>query len=507
MLKEQLHNQLGTLEKEFVNFRQKDIGEGIVLDRLESREKKMREYLWPWIDFSRDNGSVYPSQGLLRTEYDDLEASRTVMLPPGELIDILRHRTFFLMMFNHPYRMHFLREVNRKAFQAPQRVPCLAIDVARARGEALSIGDIGSEIVPPEKGRMHRTELYAQGPFVKLGRQARSIFVGSASPDVWNSSFAISTMAASHCLAGIPRNGVLSDIQRQADVASETFDRLDDTAELVLAGRPDAQEILAYWEANVMGVLEGSAEKALVRATKLYNVGVRTFRVYSPEPGAETSETVSRLKQEFGRDIEVFTGQIVNVSKAKSAEEAGADGIFVGIGGGGRCITGVRSGSVIDWPKLIWDLRGEIGIPIVVEGGASDHVAVTMLLGASGIGVSRIVSGGTIESPGGALYYIDSKGKMYKPYGGEASARTKALDGKLLPFGIPAFVEGETTKAEMSFIAHAKPTLTYNLHLLSENAILALVFRGRVDIAGLQAIDPSPLRKTTQAGEYQQKTH
>ena len=138
----------------------------------------------------------------------------------------------------------------------------------------------------------------------------------------------------------------------------------------------------------------------------------------------------------------------------------------------------VRSGSAIDWPELVWKLRGEINIPIIVEGGASDHVATTLLLGASGISVSRVVAGGTIESPGGLLYCSDDSGKLFKPYGGEASARTKYLDGKLLPFTIPSFVEGETTKAELSYIKNVHPTLTYNLHVLIEDAILAMVFRG-----------------------------
>ena len=132
---------------------------------------------------------------------------------------------------------------------------------------------------------------------------------------------------------------------------------------------------------------------------------------------------------------------------------------------------------------------------------------MTLLLGASAISVSRMVAGGTIESPGGALYCVGGNGKLFKPYGGEASARTKYLDGKVLPFDIPSFVEGETTKAEISYVKFVYPTLTYNLHLLFEDAILALVFRGVEDIASLQGIDPSPLRRLTASGEFQRQTH
>ncbi len=450
--------------------------------------------LSPWWKLSHEDGSVYPSQGLLLTPYDGFGPVKTQMLSQELVIQTLRLRMFFLKMFNHPYRIKNLKQVSKSKFKAPKKIKSsISFDLA------LSIGDIGARVVGSQRDRISRSERYAQGPFVKLGRQARTFFVGSASPDVWNSSLAISTMAASHCLAGVPRNGVLVDIKRQADLAAEVFDQLEELS--------DQKELLAVWKKNVMGVVEASPDRVMARAEALYKKGVRCFRVYSPEPGTGPVKTVLKLRKEFGSEIEIFAGQVVDVKQAKQVEAAGADGIFVGIGGGGRCITGVRSGSVIDWPELVWKLRGQIKIPVVVEGGASDHVAVALLLGASGIGVSRIVSGGTIESPGGLLYCSDENGNLFKPYGGEASARTKFLDGKLLPFGIPSFVEGETTKAKISFVRHALPTLTYNLHQLIEDSILSLVFRGVENIVDLQAISPSPLRQMTGSGEFQMNTH
>jgi len=274
-----------------------------------------------------------------------------------------------------------------------------------------------------------------------------------------------------------------------------------------LKGRTDRQKIAKYWNRNVMGTLEASKEKALKRAEALYKKGVRVFRVYSPEPATGPIDTLKALRKRFKDEIEIFVSFIVDINQAKQAEEEGADAIFVGIGGGGRCITGVRTGNVIDWPELVYKLRGEINIPIIVEGGASDHIAVTLLLGASGISVSRIVSGGTIESPGGILFYSDQNGKLFKPYGGEASPRTKFLDGKLLPFEIPSFVEGETGRAYLNYGQHKYPTLTYNLHLLNEDAILTLVFRGVKDIHSLHNVDPSLIRRITPQGEFQRSTH
>jgi len=498
---------LDKLAKDYEDLMDPILGKKRIKNLLEDKEKNHHEYLKKWYSLSKEAKFVYPSQGLLQTPFDYLDIKSISLLPQEQLIETLRMRRFFLELFNHPLRMEHLKGVNSKKFVAPPKVNSKAVEYAKETGSALSIGDIGSTIEGSGKERMSRKERYASGPFVKLGKQARSIFVSSASPDVWNSAAAIATMAASHCLAGVPRNGLTSSLERQTDLAKEVMVWLDDIADEILDGRKDRKEVLAMWKANVCGTLETNAKKVMTRAQALFDVGVRSFRIYSPEPGTGVLETVKVLRKEFGDTIEIWAGQVVDVQQAKDLESAGADGIFVGIGGGGRCITGVRSGLAIDWPELVFDLRGEINIPIIAEGGASDHIAVSLLLGASGISVSRIVSGGTIESPGGILYCVDSNARMFKPYGGEASARTKYLDGKLLPFDIPSFVEGEVTKAEMNYIKHVRPTLTYNLHSLIEDSILALVFRGASNLEELQALNPSPLRLISSSGDFQRNTH
>jgi hypothetical protein len=300
----------------------------------------------------------------------------------------------------------------------------------------------------------------------------------------------------------IPRNAGFVDIQRQADLATAALDWLRN--EPILEGRPDRELLLDLWASNIVGTVEASPEKALLRAEALYARGIRKFRPYSPEPGPGPEQTTKALRKAFGNEVELFVGQIVDADQALRVEQAGADALYVGIGGGGRCKTGPRSGTVIDWPELLWSLRGLTSLPIIVEGGASEHVAETLLAGASGIGVSRMAAGGTIESPGGGKFYADSRGKLFKPYGGEASARTKVLEGKMLAFGIPMFPEGETSPA---FVTQHYPTITLNLYYLCEAAVLALVFRGVSDIYTLQCLDPSPLRIKTAAGAQIQKPH
>lgn len=477
-----------------------------ITEKLNTLEQNST-YLKEWYDFSRENGDVYPDQGLLTTPHDYLNFQSKQMLPQEKVLETLKIRFFLLEMSNHPYRIHFLKEAQKQEFVAPSKVKGKSIEFAESTGLSISVGDLGANIVGAEQERQSRTQRYAEGPFVKLGKSARILFTGSDSPDVWNSSSAISTMAASFGLALLPRNGIMTDIERQASLAKETFKKLDNLKNTLLDKRSDAKEVHNFWKKNVGAVLEPTQDKALSRAERLYKEGIRMFRIYSPEPGTEIITTTKAIRKHFGSEIEIFAGQVVDVVQAKKVEEAGADGIFVGIGGGGRCITGIRSGSAIDWPMLVWNLRGEINIPVIVEGGASDHVAVSLLLGATAISTSRVVAGGTIESPGGILYFSDQSGRLFKPYGGEASARTKYLEGKILPFNITPFIEGETTRADLSYIKDAPPTLAYNLHLLNEEAILSMVFRNVGSITQLQNINPSPLKRITSFDLFQRGTH
>ncbi|MBX3086500.1 MAG: IMP dehydrogenase [Anaerolineae bacterium] len=476
--------------------------EAYINAKLEPFERDVDEYLRPWRREAMEH--PYPSQGLLRTQYDDLDYAGQVQFPEERLVEILRVRSYLLDIFNHPDRIAALKQETAAKRGKLPAIESDAIAYMQKQGVSVSIGDLGAVVSYPQAGedRISRKKRLREGPFVKIGRSAHSPFVGSAMPDVFGSVPAIATMAASQSLVCIPRNSRFVDIERQADLATSAIEWLRN--EPILQGRPDADELLALWTSNLIGTVEASPDKALRRAEALYKRGIRKFRPYSPEPGPGPEQTTAALRKAFGEEIELFVGQIVDVPQAIRVEEAGADALYVGIGGGGRCKTGPRSGTVIDWPELVFGLRGKTSLPVIVEGGASEYVAETLLAGASGIGVSRMAAGGTIESPGGAKFYSDSHGKLFKPYGGEASSRTKVLEGKMLAFGIPMFPEGETTPA---FVQKQQPTVALNLHQLCEAAVLALVFRGVSDINALQSLDPSPLRIKTTAGNQIQRPH
>jgi hypothetical protein len=467
---------------------------------------------------STDPHVSYPSQGLLKTPHDGRQFAEyrvvNFLEKHPEFVNqiVVPGMIYFLDLANHPERINELNKTPE--FQAPRNQFNLRMFLAPFMHEAISINEVGLAVEKADhnKPRASRTEYYRRGPFVQLGKYPRMMLVGSANPEVWGSAPAIAHMAESHCLAGIPRDGLFTSIQRQADLAKKTIEWLHHSPVLMGKSETERQELIELWQRNLMGVLETNPEKALVRAKALYEVGIRTFRVYSPEPGSDALASLKKLREwersEGLEPIEIFVGQIVNVDQAKQIEKAGADGLYVGIGGGGRCITGERSGLVIDWPQLLWNMRGEVGIPIIVEGGASSNIGPTLTLGASGIGVTRVVAGGMPESPGGWLYLGNGKGDLYKPYGGEASSRVKSMGGREGPLGIVPYPEGETTKALMYWGERGEiPTLLANLYYLNGNALLAMVMMNEPNVTAYRKRAGKAIRIAKAVEIAQRGTH
>lgn len=491
--------------KEFKQFLSEPVGDKYIKDHFSVYSGRRMEIFKRWYGETGSEGEVFPSQGLLNTPFDNLEYLGKTLMGEDELWQVLKLRHYLLSVLNHPVRLANLKLKERQAFVPPPKVESHVMDNAQGIDLALSVGDLGAIITGTDGDRIGRRDLLSKGPYVKLGKHARVPFVGGAMPDIFGAPAALATAAACQALVCVPRNGIFSDSNRQVELVKATYEWME--LEPILNDRKDRRELLEIWRRQLMGVVEPEFELGLKRAEALHNAGIRAFRVYSPEPGKDAEKLIKKLVSLYGNEVEVFAGQVASLQQGLRFEAAGASGLYIGIGGGGRCITALRSGSVIDWPRLLWQMRGTVKIPVIVEGGGSDHVGVSLLLGASGIGVSRIAGGGTIESPGGLMYLVDRNGIWFKPYGGEASARTKFVDKIMLPLGIPAFVEGETTKAVKSYIPYVKPTLAASLYFLLEDVILSMVFRGVTSITDLQAINPSPLRQISLDGMERQRAH
>ncbi len=306
-------------------------------------------------------------------------------------------------------------------------------------------------------------------------------------PDCSDSPWAISTMAMAGGFAFIPRDARLADIGAQTALAKESLAMLDDPPFPFTEGT-DAAFATQLWKSNVVGIVEANPYKALKRAESLYNAGVRTVRVYSPEGGIEGVYTVRALRSEFGDDIEILAGMTTSGANSRQYEEAGADATVLGIGGGGICLTPTEAALGFASVKILHEnKKASLQIPTIVEGGVGRMTPVVLSLGASAVTKSHALFGGTIEQPGGAHYYIVD-GQRVKPYGGEASDRTRELAHRPVDIcGNRLFREGDEAITELD---ERTASAVDNLWLLQQSLCTALTFARARTVAELHQNPP-----------------
>lgn len=472
--------------------------------------------------YERDFPTLFPQsvdQGLIVTPYDEFEGMEPAIPDKESVEGWLNTREYNLRLANSPERISAMRQLESHGFTPPKRIEGV-IDTILAKKMIPQLSDLGHNrdvFDGHEQGEQaHRSKLLSVGPFSFVGRHARS-FVGlGAMPDINGSVLALETAAKMHALAEVPEVGAFSKPEKQAALAKQALDRLS-VDDPILEGRSweDKEYIVDHWRSNIVGVLEVNPEKALNRARQLYNVGVRSFRPYGHSVGRDIIETTRRLREEFGDEIEIFASQITNVETAKECAKSlpdgkrGADAIIIGVGSGGRCTTAEKAQLIPSNAALAWRLRGEIDIPVIGEGGAVDEVVISILVGMSGVNGSGSVGGGTFEAPGGLFFLTKDGGKTFvKPYGGEASPRTKWLSERTYETGLPYFSEGEQSFKEL---VPYEESMTQKLLNHWERIILGAVILGidgGVDtISVMQNLEPSPLLEKSPTTQYLQRTH
>lgn len=457
-------------------------------------------------------------QGLILTSYDNSDGMRVEIPPQEHLEGWKRSWTFNLELANHPSRIAAMRELEQQGFEPPEKLYGV-LDEAARRGIVLQLPDLGQNIDLERqysqsktaenirllknateqkiknsgellrtqrkidifvenqiaKAQTHRTELLATGPFSFVGRRVRS-FVGlGAMPDVNGSVLMLATAAKMHMLAEVPEVGFFSDPKRQAQLAQAVLEKLNSN-DYLLAGRSqeEIEFILNSWRSCIVGVLEVDENKALTRAEQLARVGVKSFRVYGHTQGGDVIKTTRSLRREYP-NAEIFASQITNVDTAIACEAVGADSVIIGVGSGGRCTTADLSQFIPSNALLSWYLRGNLGIPVIGEGGAVDEPVISALVGMSGINGSGSIGGGTFEAPGG-MFYLTRDGKTFvKPYGGEASPRTKEISNRTYGTGYSYFPEGDQESKALTIL---EESMTQKMIRHWERVILGAVVLG-----------------------------
>jgi len=133
-------------------------------------------------------------------------------------------------------------------------------------------------------------------------------------------------------------------------------------------------------------------------------------------------ETVARVKDRFGKQVQLMAGNVVTAEATEALIAAGADAVKVGIGAGAICTTRVIAGVGIPQITAIYECARAArtyDVPIVGDGGIqySGDIAKAIAAGAHTVMLGSLLAG-VDESPG---ELIISHGERFKDYRGMGS--------------------------------------------------------------------------------------
>ena len=169
------------------------------------------------------------------------------------------------------------------------------------------------------------------------------------------------------------------------------------------------------------------------RVPALVQAGADVLCIDSSEGFSEWQKiTIDYIRKNYGNDVKVGAGNVVDAEGFRFLAEAGADFVKVGIGGGAICITREQKGigrgqatAVIEVAKARDEYFKETGIyiPICSDGGIVHdyHITLALAMGADFIMLGRYFARFD-ESP---TKKVNINGSYMKEYWGEGSARAR----------------------------------------------------------------------------------
>ncbi|RME61948.1 MAG: IMP dehydrogenase [Candidatus Dadabacteria bacterium] len=170
------------------------------------------------------------------------------------------------------------------------------------------------------------------------------------------------------------------------------------------------------------------------RAEALIEAGVDLLVIDSSDGYSEfQKEALLAIREKWGDKVIIGGGNVVSADGFRYlAEEAGADFVKVGIGGGSICITREQKGIGRGQASAVLEVAKErdkyfketgIYIPICSDGAITNdtHIIIALALGADFVMMGRYFAM-TDESPTEKVTY---QGRVYKPYWGEGSKRAR----------------------------------------------------------------------------------
>ncbi len=157
-------------------------------------------------------------------------------------------------------------------------------------------------------------------------------------------------------------------------------------------------------------------------------------------------ETVARVKDRFGRQIQLVAGNVVTGAATEALIQAGVDAVKVGIGAGAICTTRVIAGIGMPQITAIYEcahVARRYGIPIIADGGIqySGDIAKAIAAGADSVMLGSLLAG-VDESPG---EIIISHGERFKSYRGMGSIGAMKQRG----YGKDRYFQGDKDEAHL----------------------------------------------------------
>jgi len=149
-------------------------------------------------------------------------------------------------------------------------------------------------------------------------------------------------------------------------------------------------------------------------------------------------DMIKWCKENLPSHIDIIAGNIATAEAAERLQEAGADGLRVGIGGGSLCTTRIKTGFGVPNVTCLEEISKVATVPIMADGGirSSGDIAKALAVGADNVMLGSLLAG-TLESPG---QMVEKGNALYKRYRGSASLETKTTHGQA-----QRNIEGEST--------------------------------------------------------------
>lgn len=137
----------------------------------------------------------------------------------------------------------------------------------------------------------------------------------------------------------------------------------------------------------------------------------------------KVADQIKHIKQVLP-DTKIIAGNIATSEGVEYLQQAGADAVKVGIGGGYACTTKDKTGFTYPMFSCIQECSKNTDVPIIADGGVrcNGDIAKALVAGASMVMCGSIFAACT-DSP--APVVRDERGHRYKQYFGSASIHNK----------------------------------------------------------------------------------